>query len=169
LRFHVRANSDSVSDQILKYQVRDEVAACLQEELIQADSLSESRQIVAASLEEIENTAQGVLDAKGSDYSVKASIGEEWFPQKNYGRFCFPQGKYEALVLEIGSGKGRNWWCVMYPNMCFSGSVYEVDETGKELKEVLDEEEYRQVIKNKDYKVSFKGLNNLVKKVKIRR
>lgn len=57
----------------------------------------------------------------------------------------------------------------MYPNMCFSGSVYEVDETGKELKEVLDEEEYRQVIKNKDYKVSFKGLNNLVKKVKIRR
>lgn len=169
LRFHVRANSNSVSDQILKYQVRNEVAAYLQEELIQADSLSTSRQVVTEALGEIENTARSVLEAQGSDYTVKASIGEEWFPQKNYGSFYFPQGNYEALVVEIGSGKGRNWWCVMYPNLCFSGSVYEVDETGKELKEVLEEEEYRQIIKNKDYKVSFKGLNNLVKAVKIKR
>lgn len=169
LRFHVRANSNSVSDQILKYQVRDEVAAYLQEELAEADSLSESRQVVTESLEEIENTARSVLEAEGSSYSVKASVGEEWFPQKSYGSFCFPQGNYEALVVEIGSGAGRNWWCVMYPNLCFSGSVYEVDETGKELKEVLDEKEYRQIIQNKDYKVRFKGLNNFRKEVKIER
>lgn len=160
LRFHVLANSDSESDQKLKLKVRDAVGAQMAEVLSDAESLAECEELVTANMDAIEQTAARVIAQEGYTYTVDAFLQEVSFPVKTYGEYTFPAGEYEALELVIGEGEGHNWWCVMYPNMCFSGSVYEVvDETAKrELQEVLSEEEYETILSSGDYEVEFKYL-----------
>lgn len=159
LRFHVLANSDSEQDQALKLKVRDEIGTMMAEKLQGAASLEESREIVSENLQEIEVTAENTIAASGYTYPVKAVLENCSFPEKTYGMFTFPAGNYEALRVVIGEGEGHNWWCVMYPNLCFSGSMYEVDEqSGEVLRETLSEEEYAAVLKEGNYKVKFKIL-----------
>lgn len=85
------------------------------------------------------------------------------FPVKTYGAYTFPAGNYEALEIVIGAGKGHNWWCVMYPNMCFSDTMYEVidEDARSSLKRVLSEDEYQQVLASGDYQVKFKSFEIL--------
>lgn len=163
LRFHVLANSDSDIDQTLKLKVRDAVGTQMAEMLSGADSLEKCEQLVAANIGEIERTAERVIAGEGHTYTVDAFLQEVSFPVKVYGDYAFPAGEYEALEVVIGAGEGHNWWCVMYPNMCFSGSVYEVvDEEAKtRLKEVLSEDEYEAVLSSGDYEVQFKYLTFL--------
>lgn len=163
LRFHVLANSDSNIDQTLKLKVRDAVGAQMAEMLSGADSLAECEQLVAANIGKIERTAERVIAGEGYTYTVDAFLQEVSFPVKVYGDYTFPAGEYEALEVVIGAGEGHNWWCVMYPNMCFSGSVYEVvDEEAKtRLKEVLSGEEYEEILSSGDYAVKFKYLTFL--------
>lgn len=160
LRFHVLANSDSESDQKLKLKVRDAVGAQMAEVLSDAESLAECEELVTENMDAIEQTAERVIAQEGYTYTVDAFLQEVSFPVKTYGEYTFPAGEYEALELVIGEGEGHNWWCVMYPNMCFSGSVYEVvDENAKrELQEVLSEEEYETILSSGDYEVEFKYL-----------
>lgn len=127
LRFHVLANSDSREDQALKLKVRDQVGTLMAEKLKDADSLEESERIVKANLNLIENCAADVISAEGYAYPVSAALENCTFPEKTYGTYTFPGGVYEALRVVIGSGEGHNWWCVMYPNLCFANSMYEVD------------------------------------------
>lgn len=167
LRFHVLANSDSESDQQLKLKVRDAVGAQMAEVLSDAESLSDCERLVTENMEEIRQTAEKVIAQQGYDYTVEAFLQEVSFPVKTYGDYTFPAGEYEALELVIGAGEGHNWWCVMYPNMCFSGTVYEVvDEDAKrELRRVLSEDEYEEILISGDYEVQFKYftfLNGLV-------
>ena len=151
LRFHVLANSDSREDQALKLKVRDQVGTLMAEKLKDADSLEESERIVKANLNLIENCAADVISAEG--YA---------FPEKTYGTYTFPGGVYEALRVVIGSGEGHNWWCVMYPNLCFANSMYEVDAgSGEKLREVLDPKEYASVLQKGNYQVRFKLLDLL--------
>lgn len=163
LRFHVLANSDSESDQALKLKVRDAVGAQMAEVLSDAESLAECEELVTANMDAIERTAERVIAQEGYTYTVDAFLQEVSFPVKTYGNYTFPAGEYEALELVIGEGEGHNWWCVMYPNMCFSGSVYEVvDEDAKhELRRVLSEEEYETVLSSGSYEVEFKYLTFL--------
>lgn len=158
LRFHVRANSDEVYDQELKLQVRDAIGSKMAELLTDAQSKSECEQIVADNIAMIEAEAERLIESEGYSYEAKAYLREVDFPVKTYGDYTFPAGSYEALEVVIGEGEGHNWWCVMYPNMCFSGTVYEVvDEDAKQaLMEVLSEEEYEQVLSEGDYQVQFK-------------
>jgi stage II sporulation protein R len=156
LRFHVRANSNSVKDQALKLKVRDAVGGYLETLLSDADNLEQSKTVTEINLDEITRIASDTIKEAGASYDVSAAVTTEWFPQKQYADAVFPQGNYEALIINIGSGKGRNWWCVMYPNLCFQGTVYEKEANSEKLLEVLDEEEYEQVIQNKNYKVAFK-------------
>lgn len=159
LRFHVLANSDSEQDQELKLKVRDEIGTMMAEKLQGAVSLEESREIVSENLQEIEDTAKNTITAEGYSYPVTAVLENCVFPEKTYGMFTFPAGNYEALRVVIGEGEGHNWWCVMYPNLCFSGSMYEVDEqSGEVLRETLSEEEYAAVLEEGNYKVKFKIL-----------
>ena len=104
------------------------------------------------------------MEEEGYDYAVKASISDTKFPKKTYGSYTFPKGEYRALKVVIGSGSGQNWWCVMYPNLCFSGSVYEViDEDSKEeLRAVLTEEEYAEIMAEGQLRVRFKYLDGLL-------
>lgn len=82
------------------------------------------------------------------------------FPGKTYGDYTFPEGNYEALEITLGDGAGHNWWCVLYPNMCFRGSVYEVveDEAKENLKEVLTPDEYESIFDSGKYEIKLKSL-----------
>ena len=156
LRFHVLANSDSGQDQALKLKVRDAVGSFLAEPLAQADSMADSERIVEEQIPEIERVAGQVVAEEGYAYRVDASLEQCAFPEKSYGAYTFPAGEYQALRVVIGEGKGHNWWCVMYPNLCFSGSMYEVDEqSGEKLQAELTGEEYAAVIRSGDYQVQF--------------
>lgn len=161
LRFHVIANSDSKEDQELKLKVRDAVGLYMKDEMKNVNSRKEAEQVANANLENIEKIAEEVIEKEGKSYTVNALVGQVDFPVKIYGNYSFPSGTYEALEVVIGEGSGRNWWCVMYPNMCFQGSMYEViDRDAKtSLQEVLTEEEYDSIIEDGDYRIQFKYLS----------
>lgn len=160
LRFHVRANSDSEGDQEVKEEVRDAVGAMLQPKLAESKNIEMSRSIVQESIDDIVAEAESTLRRNGYDYEVKAYLTHTYFPEKTYGDYTFPEGEYEALEVVLGEGKGHNWWCVLYPNMCFRGSVFEVvNEDAKEaLREVLTPEEYEDVFDSGNFKIHFKFL-----------
>lgn len=160
LRFHVLANSDEVYDQSVKEKVRDAVGTYLQPLLEDAESLDETKRIVETNMDEIIEVAESTLNMHGYDYSVTASIANVDFPEKSYGSYTFPKGNYEALQIVIGEGKGKNWWCVLYPNMCFKGSVFEVieEEAEQSLKEVLSPWEYADVFDSGKVEFRFKFL-----------
>lgn len=158
LRFHVLANSDSQEDQGLKLAVRDAIGAYMQQELAGAEGLAESKKIVEQDLTDIAKKAEEVVEEQGYSYDVTASLAWVDFPQKTYGEYSFPAGEYEALQVVIGQGKGKNWWCVMYPNMCFFNSTYEVvdEEAEESLQQVLTTEEYAAIMESGEYEVKFK-------------
>lgn len=163
LRFHVLANSDEEKDQQLKLQVRDAVGSLMHEKLAGVESLEESKEIVLDNLDEIIATAEDTIHKQGADYEVRAALDRVDFPEKTYGNYCFPAGNYQALQLIIGEGAGQNWWCVMYPNMCFFNSIYEVveDEADESLRQVLTTEEYKAVMEKGEYEIEFKWLSFL--------
>ena len=160
LRFHVLANSDTACDQAVKEEVRDAVGTYLQPLLEEAESLEETKQIVSGHMEQVVGVAKQTLENKGFDYDVSARIAHIDFPEKTYGAYTFPKGKYEALQIVIGEGNGQNWWCVLYPNMCFKGSVFEVieEEASESLKEVLNPWEYADVFDSGKVEFRFKFL-----------
>ena len=161
LRFHVLANSDTAEDQNLKLAVRDAVGSRMAELLSDVPDREACEQVVEAHLPEIAETAQAVVREAGYEYEVHAAIEETEFPSKTYGKFTFPAGKYEALRVVIGEGEGHNWWCVLYPNMCFRGSVYEVveDDAKENLKEVLTPDEYESIFDSGKYEIKLKILD----------
>ena len=125
LRFHVLANSDSKEDQELKMTVKDEVVSWLEAKM-DCDSLEETKNFIRSHLTGIEEVAEETVRREGYSYPVQAAL--EWtdFPEKSYGDVTFPAGSYEALRIQIGEAKGHNWWCVLYPNLCFIDSVQAV-------------------------------------------
>lgn len=122
IRIHVLANSDSQADQQLKLQVKDDVVRYLEPQLAQSHSVEESRQIIQNSLPQLEQTAKDTLQRLNSNYDVTLQYGRFDFPVKYYGGFSLPAGNYEALRILIGEGQGHNWWCVLFPPMCFTDS-----------------------------------------------
>ena len=146
-RFHVIANSDTEEDQTLKMKVKEAIIAYMEEELPESGSARATKEWAVSNMPKIEETATNVLRAEGCAYEVKGMVGNFYFPDKTYGDVTFPKGYYEALRVEMGEAKGKNWWCVLYPNLCFLDAVHAVvPEEGKEqLKNVLDEEEYEMV------------------------
>lgn len=119
IRFHVIANSDSKEDQELKLKVRDEVIKYLYPLLEKSESIEESRSIINNNEEKVLEIALKVVSENGYDYKVESTLSRENFPEKAYGSVVLPQGNYEAYRIVIGSGQGQNWWCVMFPPLCF--------------------------------------------------
>lgn len=159
LRFHILANSDSDEDQSVKQQVRDAVGQMMEPFLRDSGDLEETEMIVQEHMEEIRETAESVLAGQGFDYGATVGLVTAEFPVKAYGPFTFPAGRYRALEITLGEGGGHNWWCVLYPNMCFRGAVYEVDEeSGELLREVLSPREYEKIFRSKKYRVRWKLL-----------
>lgn len=156
IRLHVVANSDSEKDQQLKISVKDKIVAGLQEKLKDVDNLNDARTIIRNETERIEQMATEEMRKKGYDYIATASLGNSYFPIKKYGDLTFPAGEYEALRVQIGEAKGQNFWCVMYPTLCFVDSTYQVvpEESKEELKHTLTDEEY-QALLGDDKNVTF--------------
>ena len=162
LRLHILAESDSEYDQSLKLMVRD---GLLEMGLFtESDSLSEAEKTVSENLSEIEKAAESILRAEGCELPVTAELADVVFDERVYGDITMPAGEYRALRVKIGSAQGKNWWCVMYPNLCFSGSVYEVidEQSKKELQAVLSEEEYAEIMAEGEIKVRFKYLDGVL-------
>ncbi len=159
IRFHVIANSDSDKDQALKLKVKDKLVEKLTPLLINASSIKEARAIITKNEDLIQKTAEATIKKCGYDYSVSVSLGKAYFPLKLYGNYSFPPGYYEALRVQIGESKGKNWWCVMFPPLCFVDETYSVvdKETNQKLEHLLTKEEYDSLITQKTpIKIKFK-------------
>ena len=155
IRFHVIANSDTKADQNLKLAVRDAVGIKMSGLLKDAADRSRSEAVIRKNMEDMKQTAEKVIAERGYDYDVDICLTDTDFPVKTYGAYTFPAGNYEALEIVIGAGKGHNWWCVLYPNLCFIDAVHAVvpEDGKKELQEVLTEEEYDLVTSDAKVKV----------------
>lgn len=157
-RLHVIANSDSKEDQELKLKVRDELLSYMN--TLSKDCTSKEEVIALAQehQEEFKQIAEEVIQENGFDYSVQIEIGSSDFPTKTYGDISFPAGSYDALKVQIGEAKGQNWWCVMFPPLCFvdvsSGIV--PNESKEEMKENLNEEEYDLISETDSSEITFK-------------
>ena len=127
IRFHVIANTDSEEDQNLKINVKNKVIEYLYPYLNNSQSLDESRQIIKDRMQDVKKLAEEVIKANNYEYKIQVELSRENFPDKSYGNITLPQGNYEAFRIIIGDGQGRNWWCVMFPPLCF------VDESKAEV------------------------------------
>jgi len=119
IRFHVVANSDSAADQNLKLKVRDVVLSALKPELERARTPVEAQRTVERQLGKLEQVARAEVAREGFRYDVSARFGRYIFPAKTYGTVTLPGGAYPALKVVIGTGAGHNWWCVLFPPLCF--------------------------------------------------
>ena len=144
VRFHVLANSDSLVDQALKLAVRDRVLAEFGARMERCLNKEESMGLLALSKEEICAVAADEVRMRGYDYPVRVTMVREEFPVKQYDGLFFPAGVYDALRIEIGAAEGQNWWCVLYPRMCFVDAAWErdIEESRLRLANTLTEEEY---------------------------
>ena len=118
IRLHILANSDSKEDQALKISVRDGLLLEYGERLRSAGSFEGAAQLAENLLSEIESFAEELINAEGYEYNVTAILSEEWYETRDYDDFSLPCGIYTSLRILIGEGKGKNWWCVMYPPLC---------------------------------------------------
>lgn len=171
-RLHVIANSDSVEDQNLKYKVRDNVINYMNSLCSSAASKEEAIKLAKEHTDEFYNIAKQTVIDNGYSYDIKINIGNFDFPTKQYGDISLPAGSYDALRIEIGKANGQNWWCVMFPPLCFvdvsSGIVPE--ESKETIKKSLSNEEEYVLInedKNTDIKFKFK-LIEMFQNVKIK-
>ena len=119
VRIHIRANSNNHLDQQVKLAVRDEITAYLTEVLDGCRTKSQSLSTIKNNLDELTKIADNTLYHHGFDYKSAVSVKKELFPDKTYDGLNFPEGVYDALIIELGTGDGDNWWCVAFPPLCF--------------------------------------------------
>lgn len=164
IRFHVVANSDSTQDQLLKQQVKDEVIAYMEPLLKESTDIEDSRYIIKESIPLIKEVAEEVVANWGKDYSIYVVLDQANFPTKSYGDVVLPAGEYEACRVVIGEGKGENWWCVMFPPLCYlDASTGVVPLEGKEqLEQQLNAEQYKLITsKSRPYQIRFKLIDEI--------
>ena len=144
LRLHVVANSDSDEDQALKRQIRDDILVYMKENMKKDSTLEESKGFVKEHIPVIEEIAMKEITQRGMSYGVKAFLGNFDFPTKVYGDIALPSGSYQALRVVLGNGSGANWWCVLFPPLCFVDATHGTvpDTVKNDLRNVLTEDEY---------------------------
>ncbi len=144
VRLHIIANSDTECDQELKLAVRDRLLERFGELFSECPDAGAALQTANANLDLIESVAADEISRRGFGYSVSAETGKFPFPTKVYGDVRLPSGSYNAVRVKIGNAAGHNWWCVMYPPLCFTDGVAEVsDSSRKKLRESLSESDYK--------------------------
>lgn len=157
-RLHVLANSDTKEDQALKLKVRDNVLSYMNTICVNAKNKEEAITIAQNHQDDFKQIAIDTIKENGYDYPVSINIDNFSFPTKTYGDISLPSGYYDALRIEIGEAKGQNWWCVMFPPLCFvdvsSGIVPE--ESKETIKSDLSDEEFSLISDNEDSEINFK-------------
>ena len=154
LRFHIRANSDTVADQQKKLRIKQSLLEWLTPILSENPSKSETIQCIRKNLPDIRKEATRMAAPE----PVTVTLQKEWFPEKTYGTCTFPEGIYDALRVDIGQAKGHNWWCVLYPSLCFADALEpSMTEEGEEkLQQVLDEDAYDLLLHPQKLKIRFR-------------
>jgi stage II sporulation protein R len=135
IRLRILANSNSEGDQKLKREIRDEVNAQITTWVDELTTLTEARGIIRKQLPAIEKIVQSKLDEAGIEKTFSVKLGKVAFPTKMYGEFIYPAGQYEAVLITLGEGEGKNWWCVLFPPLCFldfeNGDAVKENKEGK--------------------------------------
>ncbi|EEM03088.1 MULTISPECIES: stage II sporulation protein R [Bacillus] len=170
VRLRILANSDSKEDQALKRKVRDEVKMQIDGWVADLKSFEDARRVIQSQIPEIEKTVANTLKREGSKESFQVTFSKNIkFPTKVYGNFIYPAGEYEAVLISIGKGEGANWWCVLFPPMCFldfsSGSAVKKEEHVVKA-ESMDEEERPVKIQEEKEEVSEKQNQDVLSKQK---
>ena len=158
LRFHVIANSDSDEDQRVKLKVKEAVLESVRPMLANVKTVEEAEEIIEANMPVIETVADNIILEEGYAYKSKGVLGKTNFPIKQYGDMVFPAGEYEAFRILIGEAKGKNWWCVMFPTLCFVDETYDVitEENKEQFREILTEEEYESLLTGNEPQTFYK-------------
>lgn len=159
IRFHVVANSDSEKDQVLKLQIKDALTKSLESTLKTAKNVEEAKILLQNNLQYMEELSNTIIRNNGFDYQATASIERGYFPLKVYGDLSLPPGEYEAVRIELGMAEGQNWWCIMFPPLCFVDATYNIvpDSSKKQLKDLLTTEEYNALFTEKKIDVKIKS------------
>lgn len=160
LRLHIIANSDSDIDQAVKLMVRDELLKSGNDIFTGDITAKEAEERLSGYLSSMEETANNVLAENGFSYTSAANIVYEYFPTREYEGFTLPAGRYTALKIVLGSGEGKNWWCVMFPPLCLPAA----SESENDIYSVFSEDEIKLISTEKGYKVKFK-IVEIVEKV----
>ena len=137
LRIHIRADSNENEAQAVKYRVRDQLVAYLTPMVAECQTKAQAEKEVSARLGELSAVAERVLRENGFSYGAKAELTTEYFPTRIYEDYTLPAGEYSALIVRLGRGEGDNWWCVVYPPLCFAGATSNVVYKSK-IKEIID-------------------------------
>lgn len=162
VRLHVLANSDSDYDQALKLKVRDGVLNAASDIITGCTTREEAIEVLSANLNTIQLSAAEVIKAEGVTYTVTVELGEEEYPTRSYESICFPSGTYMSLRVMIGDAEGKNWWCVLFPNLCLKAATKKEAEDAF-IQAGLTPEQYK-IITESDgtkYTVRFKVLELL--------
>ncbi len=165
LRLHIKANSDSQEDQELKLFVRDAVLNVSEEIFSSATTEEEAFSIAKENIDLLNETAQNAVFQKGYDYDVSVTIGDAWFETRRYEHFTLPAGTYEAVRINIGSGEGKNWWCVMFPALCIpSAKADDVSDNFEEREEKIVTQSEKYVVRFKTVEI-FERIKNKIGKI----
>lgn len=153
LRLHILANSDSTEDQNLKLKVRDKILAYASDLFSDAQSKSQAESITENNIDDIVFMAQQYIYSQGYSYKIQGKITKMYFNTRHYDNITLPAGEYDALRITIGEGKGKNWWCVMFPPMCFSSA-----QDSNEMDDVLNDDEMDIIENEPKYEYKFKAV-----------
>ena len=137
LRIHIRADSNENASQAVKYLVRDRIVEYLTPLVASYETKAEAMQGIAKNIDKVAVVAAQVLKEQGFAYGATAEIRQETFPTRIYGEYTLPAGEYSALIIRLGSGEGDNWWCVVYPPLCFAGTDADVIYKSK-IQEIIE-------------------------------
>lgn len=160
LRFHVLANSDSAADQTLKLEVKDFILDKLQTGLETEEAASKEAicHYITVHKSALETAAEYYIKEQGFDYKVRVELAQCLFPEKTYGDMTFPAGTYDAVRVLIGQGKGKNFWCVLYPSLCYLDSTYAIvpESSKNQLSALLSEDDFQALLNARPVKIRFK-------------
>ena len=122
LRIHIRANSNLQVDQLVKYKIKDAIVEVLTPHVASCDSFEDVKIMLQNNLSLVDNITNSVLKQNNLNYTAKSKLATEEFPTRTYNEFTLEQGIYDALIVELGKAEGDNWWCVIYPPLCFTST-----------------------------------------------
>jgi len=165
-RLHIIANSDSSEDQTLKLKIRDNIIEYIKPLTSNLSNKKDVKEIIFDNINEIQKIAEDTVKANGFNYKVKTEIGNFYFPTKYYGNISLPAGYYDAIRIKIGNSEGQNWWCSLFPSLCFTDiSSGVIDKSADEnLQENLKNEEYELITTSNNTKIKFKIIEFFNKK-----
>lgn len=149
-RLHILANSDTEEDQNLKLKVRDEILKSSQNLFLNCTSLEDVINVSTKNVDYFKSIAEKCIKDNGYNYNVNVYVDKEYFNTREYEKITLPSGIYNALKIEIGTAKGHNWWCVMFPAICLSAV------SDEEIYEILDDDEIKLINSNEKYEIRFK-------------